>query len=435
MSNSGPAPRPHARAEHVRLHVRSGTLPRVSQPSPTAVADALLYAVIRTDADAIHLTPSRGGSHAVTLEVPRGLVTCLDLKSALADAVVARLALIGQLDFTASDERFANFNVQLDGKEHAFTLSVRSGQGHLEAYLRRAMVTVSANDNGRANVAATPEAIGDYEILEELGRGALGVVYRAEHRLLKKPVAIKLWSLPNTQTSKANAALLREARAAAATRHPGVVDVYDILRLPDGRIAMVMELLEGETLSERIGRVNALEPSEAVVIARQIADVLDATHGAGIVHRDLKPDNVFLLPDGRLKVLDFGAALSAARPEEKAGTLGTPWYMAPEQAYGNPPDRRSDIYSLGCVLFEMLSGRCPYDASDPRAVIAKHIEEPVPTPESPDGPLSEALERTIMRAMAKYPEQRQQDAKELVRELDAVLAAMTRPGWRRWLAL
>ncbi|MET0341669.1 MAG: serine/threonine-protein kinase [Polyangiales bacterium] len=407
----------------------------MSQLSPTAVADALLYAVIRTDADAIHLTPSKGGNHAVTLEVPRGLVTCLELKSAVADAVVARLALISQLDFTASDERFATFSTMVAGAQFAFTLSVRAGHGHLEAYLRRAMPAVPANDVSGKSTGATPDAIGDYEILEELGRGALGVVYRAEHRLLKKAAAIKLWSLPNTQTSKANAALLREARAAAATRHPGVVDVYDILRLPDGRIAMVMELLEGETLSERIGRVNALDVTEAVQIARQIADVLDATHGAGIIHRDLKPDNVFLLPDGRLKVLDFGAALSAARPEEKAGTLGTPWYMAPEQAYGNPPDRRADLYSLGCVLFEMLSGRCPYDASDPRAVIAKHIEEPVPTPTSPDGPLPEALEKTVMRMMAKYPEQRQQDARELVRELDTVLSAMARPGWRRWLAI
>lgn len=404
------------------------------QLSPTAVADALLYAVIRTHAEAIQVAPARGGAHVVTLEFPRGLVNCLELKAGLGDAVVARLALLAQLDFTARDERFANFSIELEGKRHPVTLSIRSGKGHLEAYLRRAMPTV-ASDTQRYGTHSTPQSIGDYKILEELGRGALGVVYRAEHRLLKKVAAIKLWSLPNTQTSKANAALLREARAAAATRHPGVVDVYDILRLPDGRIAMVMELLDGETLSSRISRVGALEPNDAVQIARAIADVLDATHSAGIVHRDLKPENVFLLPDGRVKVLDFGAALSSARPDEKAGTLGTPWYMAPEQAYGNPPDRRSDLYSLGCVLFEMLTGQCPYDATDPRAVIAKHIEEPVPTPESPLGPLPEALERTVMRALAKYPEQRHQDAREFARELDAVLAAMARPGWRRWLAL
>ncbi|MDB4972391.1 MAG: Serine/threonine protein kinase PrkC, regulator of stationary phase [Myxococcaceae bacterium] len=404
------------------------------QLSPTAVTDALLFAVVRTHAEAIHLAPAKGGVHVVTLEFPRGLVNCLELKSGVADAVVARLALLGSLDFTARDERFASFSIELEGKRHPVTLSVRSGQGHLEAYLRRAMPTV-VSDTQRYGAQSTPTSIGDYKILEELGRGALGVVYRAEHRLLKKVAAIKLWSLPNTQTSKANAALLREARAAAATRHPGVVDVYDILRMPDGRIAMVMELLDGETLSARIARTGALDASDAVQIARSIADVLDATHSAGIVHRDLKPENVFLLPDGRIKVLDFGAALSSARPDEKAGTLGTPWYMAPEQAYGNPPDRRSDLYSLGCVLYEMLTGNCPYDATDPRAVIAKHIEEPVPTPESPLGPLPDALERTVIRSLAKYPEQRHQDAREFARELDAVLAAMARPGWRKWLAL
>jgi serine/threonine protein kinase len=406
----------------------------VLQLSPSAIADALLFAVFRTHAEALQVAPSRGGSHVVTLDYPRGMVSCLELKSAQADAVVARLALLAGLDFTARDERFANFELELDGKRHPVTLSIRSGRGHLEAYLRRAMPQ-APTEVRRYGVQSPPEAIGDYRILDELGRGALGVVYRAEHRLLKKPAAIKLWSLPNTQTAKANAALLREARAAAATRHPGVVDVYDILRMPDGRIAMVMELLEGETLAARIARIGALDPADCIQIARAIADVLSATHGAGIVHRDLKPENVFLLPDGRVKVLDFGAALSSARPDEKAGTLGTPWYMAPEQAMGNPPDRRSDLYSLGCVMFEMLTGNCPYDAADPRAVIAKHIEEPVPTPESPLGPLPEALERLVVRAMAKYPEQRAQDARELANELDAVAAAMARPGWRRWLAI
>lgn len=404
------------------------------QLSPSAIADALLFSVVRTQAEALQIAPTRGGVHVVTLDHPRGMVTCLELKSLQADAVVARLALIGGLDFTARDERFANLEVELDGKRHPVTLSIRSGQGHLEAYIRRAMPQ-AVSETRRYGVQTPPEWIGDYRILDELGRGALGVVYRAEHRLLKKTAAIKLWSLPNTQTAKANAALLREARAAAATRHGGVVDVYDILRLPDGRIAMVMELLEGETLSARIARTGALEPTECIQIARAIADVLAATHNAGIVHRDLKPENVFLLPDGRVKVLDFGAALSATRPDEKAGTLGTPWYMAPEQAMGNPPDRRSDLYSLGCVLFEMLTGNCPYDAPDPRAVIAKHIEEPIPTPESPLGPLPEALERSVMRALAKYPEQRPQDAREFAAELDAILAALARPGWRRWLAL
>jgi serine/threonine-protein kinase len=198
---------------------------------------------------------------------------------------------------------------------------------------------------------------------------------------------------------------------------------------------MVMELLEGETLASRIARVGALDPGESVRIARSIADVLEATHAAGIIHRDLKPENVFILPDTRIKVLDFGAALSDTKPNEKAGTLGTPWYMAPEQAMGNPPDRRSDIYSLGCVLFEMLTGNCPFDATDGRVVMAKHIEDPVPTPESPSGPLPEGLERTVMRMLSKQPDQRHQNAAELLRDLNLAGNTMARPGWRKWLAL
>jgi len=398
------------------------------------MTDALLYAMVRTEAEALQLAPARGNTHTVVLDFARGSVVCMDLESTVADAVVARFALLAGLDFTARDERFGQFRARVLNTAQRFQVSVRPGEGHLSLYVRRVqpetVIEVRSTPSTR-----TPDTVGDYRILEELGRGALGVVLRAEHKLLKKPAAIKLWSLPNTQTSKANAALLREARAASATRHPGVVDVYDILRLPDGRIAMVMEMIDGETLANRIARVGALDPNEAVRIARSVTDVLDATHAAGIVHRDLKPENIFLLPDGRIKVVDFGAALSDTRPNEKAGTLGTPWYMAPEQALGNPPDRRSDIYSLGCVLFEMVTGRCPFDAADGRVVMAKHIEDPIPVPESPSGPIPEALERTITRSLAKQPDQRQQNAVELGRELDAIAAAMSRPGWRKWLAL
>jgi serine/threonine protein kinase len=406
----------------------------VSRLTPTAVSDALLLALVSTDAEALQLAAGRGQTHVAVLEFARGSVVCLELDSSMADAVVARLALLASLDFTARDERYAAFQTRCNGSVHQLSLSVRPGDGHLGAYLRK--VSAASQVVLRSSASAKiPETIGDYRIVEELGRGALGVVLRAEHQLLKKPAAIKLWSLPNTQTAKANAALLREARAASATRHPGVVDVYDILRLPDGRIAMVMELLEGQSLGVKLARDGAFEPSEAVRVARAIADVLEATHAAGIIHRDLKPENVFLLRDGRIKVLDFGAALSDSKPNEKAGTLGTPWYMAPEQALGNRPDRRADVYSLGCVLFEMLTGNCPFDSSDARVVMAKHLEDPVPTPESPFGPLPEALERCVMRALAKPPDQRQQSASELARELEQASSTMTRPGWRKWLAL
>jgi serine/threonine protein kinase len=406
----------------------------VSHESPTAVADLLLLAVARASAEGLQITATRGGKHLVTLEQMRGEGACLELNSTLADAVIARLALLASLDFTARDERMGRIKLAVGESKHEMLLSVTPGEGRLSAYLRpvRGYATASAQTS---SVHHTPTRIGDYRVLGELGRGALGVVLSAEHVLLGKTVAIKLWSLPNTETSVANAALLREARAASATRHPGVVDVYDVLRMPDGRVAVVMELLEGETLAARITQLGALEVHEAVRIARAVADTLDATHASGVIHRDLKPENVFVLPDGRIKVVDFGAAVNAARESDAPSTLGTPWYLAPEQALGKAPDRRSDIYSLGCVLFEMLSAKCPFDGPDPRVVIAKHLEQPAPTVQSPRGPLPEALERLVARTLAKEPDHRHQSARELIAELDVISGALSRTGWRKWLAV
>ena len=280
--------------------------------------------------------------------------------------------------------------------------------------------------------------VGNYVVERELGAGGMGTVYEAVHPLLGRKVAIKVLHDEQAADAETVARFFQEAKAAAEVGHEHIIEVIDFGEAAVGTwkvVYLMMELLDGESLGAKIARVGAFDPTEAVRVARAIADVLEATHAAGIIHRDLKPENVFLLADGRIKVLDFGAALSDNKPNEKAGTLGTPWYMAPEQAMGNPPDRRSDIYSLGCVLFEMITGNCPFDASDGRVVMAKHIEDPVPTPESPTGPLPEGLERAIMRSLAKHPDQRQQTAAEFGRELSQAGAAMTRPGWRKWLAL
>ncbi len=402
--------------------------------TPSAVADALLLGLLRSDAEAFHIAKSQGPKHTVTFDFERGAMTCLELPSALGDAVIARLALVGTLDFTASDERFGILHVDDARGTHRVTLSVRSQAGHLAAYVRRMEPQAEQATHRRGRQASERlDHIGDYVLLEEIGRGGAGTVFRAEHRLLKKQAAIKLWNLPNT-AMEGNAALLREARAANAMRHPGIVDVYDLLRLPDGRVAMVMELLQGETLAKHIQRAGALHPVEALRLARAIAEIFQATHAAGIVHRDLKPDNVFVLSDARIKVLDFGAASNVLVPEEASNTLGTPSYMAPEQALGQRPDRRSDIYSLGCVLFEMLTGNCPYQDRDPRAVMIQHIQAPIPTPVSPFGPLPEVLERSVLRALAKEPERRHQSIVELSQELELADAALSRHGWRKWLA-
>jgi serine/threonine protein kinase len=407
------------------VHLRAASDPRL-------MADLLLFSLLESDAELLELAPVHDERHMVSLTLSRGPLGCLELNSDLADAVAARLALIAGLDFTSGEDRHGRIALELGGKSREVHVSLRARGGHLSVELRRPG-TMRAYQ--RTSSLEKPASVADYVLLDELGRGALGVVYRAKHRLLGREAAVKIWSLPNTSLGRANAALLREARAAAATRHPGVVEVYDVLHLEDGRVAMVMELLHGETLAARIMRVNALTPGEALDVAVRVVEVMEATQAHGIVHRDIKPDNVFLTLDGRVKVLDFGAAMHEAHGDERPGTLGTPWYMAPEQAEGGKPDRRGDIYSFGCVLYEMLTGRCPFDHQDPRIVILRHREDPVPVPASPYGALPEALERTIQRALDKRPEGRQQSAAELLAELRAVMFAMQRPGFRKWLPL
>ncbi|HEX6245630.1 MAG TPA: serine/threonine-protein kinase [Polyangiales bacterium] len=276
--------------------------------------------------------------------------------------------------------------------------------------------------------------IGNFRIVSQLGKGGMGEVWLAEQQSLGTKAAIKILHPDVSVDATHVQRFFNEAIAVSKIRHAGIVKIFDCGHV-GAQAYLVMELLVGETLTRRIARARRLPLAQVCDLGRQVASVLDATHAAGIIHRDLKPENVFLLADGRIKVLDFGAALSDNKPNEKAGTLGTPWYMAPEQAMGNAPDRRSDIYSLGCVLFEMITGNCPFDAADGRVVMAKHIEDPVPTPESPTGPLPEGLERAITRSLAKHPDQRQQSAAEFGRELSQAGAAMTRPGWRKWLAL
>jgi serine/threonine protein kinase len=396
--------------------------------SPRLVADLLLFSVLETDASLLDVVPGFGFAHQVSVVLARGPISCWELDSNLADAAIARVALLSGLDFTSGEERNGRIRLACRGVQHELSVSVRALSGHLALELRRPRVISRKLRPG----VHKPEFVGDYVLRNELGRGALGTVYRAEHRLLGRPAAIKIWSLPDTALARANAALFREARAAAATKHPGVVEVHDLLVLDDGRAAVIMELLEGETLTMRLHRERSFAPLTAVKLARRVAEVLEATSARGIVHRDIKPENIFLLADGRLKLLDFGAALHE-QGNERAGTLGTPWYMAPEQAYGGAPDRRSDIYSLGCVLFELISGQCPFDDTDPDAVMRMHRDLPVPLLSSRHGPIPEALQRTVSRALEKTPERRQQSASELLLELQQIEEALTRPGFRRWL--
>src|SRR5262245_13227439 len=214
--------------------------------------------------------------------------------------------------------------------------------------------------------------VGAYEITGAIGAGGMGEVYRAKDSRLKREVALKVLRSSVAQDAERLARFQREAEVLASLNHPHIAQIYGVEEA-GGATTLVMELVEGETLAERIAR-GPIAVDEALAIAWQIADAVEAAHARGVVHRDLKPGNVKLTPDGTVKVLDFGIAKAldarttgapvTTSATQTGAVLGTPAYMSPEQARGTSVDERADIWAFGCVLFEMLAGRPPFASQD-----------------------------------------------------------------------
>src|SRR6266540_5006027 len=202
---------------------------------------------------------------------------------------------------------------------------------------------------------------GRYLIVEPLGRGGMAAVYRGTDRVLGRTVAIKVLNPELAEDQRFVERFRHEARAAAALNHPGVVGVFDTGSDGDQHY-IVMEHLEGRTLAEVLRDERLLPPERALSIAAEVAEALEAAHRAGLVHRDVKPSNVMIMPNGTVKVMDFGIARAAAGASftQTGMVMGTATYFSPEQARSDPVDARSDIYSLGAVLYEMLTGRPPF---------------------------------------------------------------------------
>ena len=271
-----------------------------------------------------------------------------------------------------------------------------------------------------------------YEIVGEIGAGGMGVVYRARDTLLERYVALKILPSDAVADESRRRRFLHEARAASALNHPNIVTIHDILH-DAGTHAIVMELVEGTSLQQRL-LTDAIPAGQAVAIARQIADALAAAHAAGIIHRDLKPANVMLTERGQVKVLDFGIAkLDATRASTDDGThtapltamgliLGTAAYMSPEQARGEAVDGRTDVFSLGVVLYEMLSGRSPFAAASITAVLHKLIYEDPPELSTYGLDLPPAVAATVHRALAKQPSERFQSMDAMLAVLQALTA-------------
>ncbi|HEV7837678.1 MAG TPA: serine/threonine-protein kinase, partial [Gemmatimonadaceae bacterium] len=283
--------------------------------------------------------------------------------------------------------------------------------------------------------------MGSYRLGELLGRGGMGEVYKATHRMLARPAAIKLIRPEMLGAVDAEAAKLavtrfrREAEAAANLRSQHTVELYDFGVTEEGTLYLVMEFLEGMDLETLVRKTGPLSTGRVIHILRQVCDSLEEAHAQGLVHRDIKPANIHVgrvgLRHDFVKVLDFGLVkeLSSVSAEHSLDTipgqmaLGTPAYMAPELALGEPVDGRADIYALGCVAYFLITGQIVFEAEKTFQMIAKHLQTPpIPPSERTDRPVSPELERLIMRCLAKHPNERPQTAGDLRESLGWISA-------------
>jgi serine/threonine protein kinase len=268
-----------------------------------------------------------------------------------------------------------------------------------------------------------------YRLTAELGRGGTGTVYAAQHEHSGQRVAIKLLLPELSRSRQAVARFFHEARSAASVQDPGIVEVYDSGYADDGSAFIAMELLEGESLAGRIARPPRVSWALLRDLGIEIARIVGAAHAHQIVHRDLKPDNVFLVHEdaqragARVKVLDFGMA--KLNPDagpysfitEKGALIGTPMYMSPEQCRGGEVDARTDIYALGCILYELACGRPPFVQGGLGLILGAHVYSPVPPPRALVPELPVALEQLLLRALEKAPDKRQPSMQAVSDEL------------------
>lgn len=293
------------------------------------------------------------------------------------------------------------------------------GQGvtpHLSATVPIGRSTVGTSPQDSPDPLTDEILGGKLKVVRRIGQGGMGTVYVAEHLILHKSVAVKVLNAQLALTPDLVSRLHSEARLASSISSPHIVEVFDVGATPDGRPYVEMELLIGESLAQRLARCSALSESDTLHIGIQLATALSAAHESGVLHRDIKPENIFLCSrDGGdfVKLLDFGIAKAARIAEEPRLTrtgaiLGTPLYMSPEQVRGDSLDPRADVYGLGVVLYECLTGSVPHCAASYLSVVAKILTESAepPSQRCPDRQISLSLEYIVMRAMARERDER-----------------------------
>ncbi|CAN5165488.1 hypothetical protein BH11MYX1_BH11MYX1_13450 [soil metagenome] len=405
---------------------------------PKRLAELVLAAAVRSQAETVYLEPTNDDLYTFTFERNKQVITTVTVDALVGAASIARLAYIANLDLAAASSSSAVTKVRSGERDADVIITIRPSGG------LRAELVVVPQRGARARTAppvalgSIGDVVGNYRIVEPLGEGGMGTVYRVDHVALGRAYALKvLRSRVFEKDPTAGQRFLREARAASRVRHPNIGDVFDFGHLADGRPYFVMELLEGESLSDRVAR-GALEPSEVVTIARQMASALATVHDHGVVHADVTPSNALIISDDptHVKLIDFGLAAIAGEgfPEQESDfVLGTPSYISPEQLRGLPATDRSDQYGLGAVLFELIAGRPPYVHKELRELCMMHIQAPIPVVESPHGPLPPKLADVITTCLQKSPQQRFPGMRAMLAALEEIDRGAHHRGWRKWL--
>jgi serine/threonine protein kinase len=279
--------------------------------------------------------------------------------------------------------------------------------------------------------------IGNYKIIDQLGQGGMATVYLGVQVSLERKVAIKELMPSLVHDEEMVERFKREARSSASLTHEGIVSVYDFWK-DKSSLYLVMEYMEGKNLEEVLEEMGPLPISAAAIIGARVADALHYSHQRGIIHRDVKPSNIFITRRGEVKLTDFGIAYTTQEPTltQKGMAIGTPAYMSPEQIKGQKPDQRSDIFSLGVVLYELATGTPPFTADDDEGVVTKILEKRPRWPKMINGEISWRLQCTILRSLRKSPKRRFQHMEDLKIALEKLLPKTSQRrehGWNEFI--
>ena len=373
---------------------------------PFALANVLLAMAVSRDVDGIEVVTE--GAHCFIAVLRDGYVEPVGVVPRdVGEITIVRLGLLAGATAQSGADFLGRVETRMGVEAGEVLVAVSTSPDGPLLELRR-IAGGTSPWLPRSQTPAPPSRLGPYLLLEELGRGGAGIVHRAFHESLRREAAVKILYEHAMGRAESRARFLREARAASRVDHPGVVRVLDFGTSEDGRPYLVMERIEGPTLRTVLNDEGPFLPQRIQHIGAGIAAALQVAHRAGVTHCDIKPENIFLLPGDRTKVVDFGAAQLSGSEHRGMRIVGTPAYMAPELFWAEPASPASDLYALGCVLYQLATGRVPYDRVSFLDVAEAHRSAPLPPL---DAEVPEALADVIGQCLAKRPEDRPASAR------------------------